>query len=317
MKENVLVVQNLLTEQHRQKLEELCREFGYQLNWVQSADEAREYAGDATIMYAARAELIPLAENLKWFSSSSAGVNTYLPVLKPETLLTNSAGAYGLSISEHIIMVTLMMLRQMPLYQKAVSERNWRRNIMVDSLYGQRITVVGTGDIGSNFARRARAFMPKSITGVSRSGSQKEDFDRCVPFEQLNEVLPQTDLLVMCVPETKLTIKMMNEERFALLPEGARFVNVGRGSAVDEMALMNALNSGHLAGAALDVFEREPLPVNSLLYQTPNLIITPHCAGMMTLEYTREKNFEMFCTNLKHWAKGEPMEHVVDKEREY
>ena len=317
MTENVLVINNLLTDQNRSHLEELCRKLGYQLHWTTSTKEAMPFVKDATIIYGTKAELIPLADNLKWFSSASAGVNTYLPVLKPETLLTNSAGAFGLSIAEHIIMVTLMMLRRMPEYQKAISERNWVRGLMVDSLYGQRITIVGTGDIGTSFATRVRGFLPASIIGVSRSGKTKDGYDKCLPISELDTILPVTDLLVLCVPETSETIQMIDARRINLLPAGARLVNVGRGSVLDEQALMDALNSGRLAGAALDVFSTEPLPVNSLLYRTKNLIITPHCSGMLAMDYTREKNFEMFCTNLEHFAKGEPMEHVVDKERQY
>lgn len=317
MKEQLLIVSGFLTPSQKETLEEFCRKNDYGLHCVSSVEEAEPFLADATIIYGTRAALIEGAPNLKWFSSGSAGVNTYLPVIKPETILTNSAGAYGLSISEHIIMVSLMMLREMPQFQERIANRTWKGQIHQDSLYGQRITVVGTGDIGSNFARRVRAFMPERIIGISRSGKLKDGFDSCYPIEKLDEVLPETTLLVLCVPETAETIDLITKERLYLLPEGARLVNVGRGTVLDEDALVEALESGHLKAAALDVFRVEPLPANSVLYHTRNLILTPHCSGNLTLDYTLHKNFDMFFTNLRHYAAGEPLEHVVDKKLQY
>ena len=125
------------------------------------------------------------------------------------------------------------------------------------------------------------------------------------------------DLLFMAVPETKETINLLNAERLALLPETSYVINVGRGSAIDEAAIKDALENGRLAGAALDVFATEPLPQDSPLYGTKNLIITPHCSGQTTLAYTRVRNIQMFYDNLCHYAKGEPLEHIVDRERQY
>ena len=317
MKENVLIVQNTLTEEQVNTLRRVCAENDYVINVADNYKEAEQYVGDATIIYGGSAWLIQNAPDLKWFHSLSAGVNNYIPVIKEETILTNSAGAFGLSIAEHIIMVILMMLRRMPEYQQIISTRKWRKGLSQESIYGKRITVVGTGDIGSQFAERVQAFKPDCVTGVSRSGKAKPFFDEVYPISELDDLLPATDILVSCVPETPETIGYINRERLMLLPDTAYVVNVGRGSAIIEEDLIDIMKAGLIAGAALDVFRQEPLPEDSPLYDLPNLIITPHVSGNLTIDYTKDANFNMFLTNLKHYINNEPLEHVVNKKLGY
>ncbi|MBR2701001.1 MAG: D-2-hydroxyacid dehydrogenase [Erysipelotrichaceae bacterium] len=317
MKENVLAVLPTLTEEQINTLRQLCEDNDYAFNLALNNQEAEPYLDEATIIYGGSSWLISHAPKLKWFHSVSAGVNSYIPVIKEDTLLTNSAGAFGLSISEHIIMVILMMLRRMPEYQKRIAVRSWQKGLEQESIYGKRITVVGTGDIGSHFAERVRAFHPDCITGVSRSGRDNPFFDEVYSIAEIDHLLPATDILVSCVPETPETIGYINRERLMLLPDTAYLVNVGRGSAVVEEDLIDILNSGLIAGAALDVFCTEPLPEDSPLYDIPNLIITPHCSGNLTLDYTKETNFNMFLNNLKHYIGNEPLEHVVNKRLGY
>ena len=177
---------------------------------------------------------------------------------------------------------------------------------------------MGTGDIGTTFASRARAFEPAAITGVCRSGkSNATVYDKVLPVSELDSILPQTDLLAMSLPATPETKGILSRERLALLPEGAYIVNVGRGSAIDEEALADNLESGHLAGAALDVFQTEPLPADNRLWKTKNLLITPHIAGNMTLPYTKDKNVQMFIEDLKNFAKGKPLHYLVDRKLGY
>ena len=138
-----------------------------------------------------------------------------------------------------------------------------------------------------------------------------------MPVTELDAVLKETDLLAMSLPGTAETAGLLSKDRLALLPEGSYIVNVGRGSAIDEDALIEALNSGHLAGAALDVFRTEPIPKDSPLWTTRNLLITPHVAGNLTLTYTKNKNVEMFCEDLRNFAAGRPLKHLVDKRLGY
>ena len=215
-------------------------------------------------------------------------------------------------------MVTLMLLRQMMPTMKAVGERVWLPPLPVRSLCGAHITVLGTGDIGTSFAQRAKAMGAKSICGVRRTIKPADPaFDRIVTLSDLDSVLPETDILVMALPSTGETVGVLSRERIALLPPQAIVVNVGRGTAVDQEALAEALNAGRIAGAALDVFVPEPLPRDHFLWETKNLLITPHVAGNMSLGYTRDKDVDMFCEDLENFAAGRPLAHLVNRKLGY
>ena len=185
------------------------------------------------------------------------------------------------------------------------------------SICGSRITVLGTGDIGSTFAKRARGFDPACIIGVNRSGRALPVYDKVVQTKDLSKVLPETGLLAMSLPGTPETAGIINREMLSLLPENAYLVNVGRGNAIDEEALVDALNSGKLAGAALDVMQTEPVPADSPLRSAKNILLTPHCAGHMTLDYTRAKSVEMFCQDLENFLSGRPLVHEVNRSQGY
>ena len=261
------------------------------------------------------------ATALKWYCCGFAGVDLLSDdglYANPDVMLSNSSGAYGLTISEHILMVTLMLLRRMPDFQDIVRRREWVQELPMRSIYGSRITVLGAGDIGTNFARRAKALGAAHICGVSRSGRNGDPaYDRMLPQQQLDEVLPETEILVMALPAVADTAGILSRERIALLPREAIVVNVGRGSAIDQDALMEALNAGRIAGAALDVMVPEPLPKDHPLWSTRNLLLTPHISGNMSLGYTCDRNLDMFCRDLDNYAAGRPLEHRVDRKRGY
>ena len=142
-------------------------------------------------------------------------------------------------------------------------------------------------------------------------------YDEMYTFEELDSVLPKTEILVMALPATKETNHILSRERIALLPRDAIVVNVGRGTAIDQEALMEALNAGRIAGAALDVVVPEPLPREHPLWSTRNLLLTPHISGNMSLGYTCDINVDMFCRDLENYAAGRPLEHRVDRKRGY
>ncbi len=134
---------------------------------------------------------------------------------------------------------------------------------------------------------------------------------------QVDSVLPETDILVMAMPSTPETIGFMTKERISLLSSSAILVNVGRGSAIDQEALMDALNTGKLAGAALDVMTPEPLPADHPLWDTKNLLLTPHVAGNMTLGYTCDMTVSLFCEDLENYVTGKPLARLVDLSKGY
>ncbi|MGN0363753.1 MAG: D-2-hydroxyacid dehydrogenase [Bilifractor sp.] len=312
-----------ISEQQKQKILAIADAYGCKTVFETDLQKAEQEAKDADIMYGAKPGPLRAAKRLKWFCTYWAGVNLYLKegILPNDTcLLSNSSGAYGVSISEHIIMMTLMLMRQYKGYEAIMQDTSlstWAHDLPMHSICGSRITVLGTGDIGTTFAVRARGFAPASVIGVNRSGKTAPVYDHVYRVSELAEVLPRTDLLVMSLPETKDTIGIMNREMLALLPENAYLVNVGRGSAINEDALVEALNTDHLAGAALDVMRTEPVPADSPLRSAKHILLTPHCAGQMTLAYTKQKSVEMFCEDLVNYLNGKPLAHGVDRKLEY
>ena len=317
----IVVVKAYMDSDNRDQINEIAEKYGYTVEYFRNNDDAIDAIKDAEIIYGMGPGLIKHSPELKWFCSAAAGVNNILiPGLaaNPDYMLTCATGAYGLTISEHIIMVSLMLMRKMPEYTKFVEAKKWAGGLPQRSLSGSRILVLGTGDIGTTFARKARAFEPEMIIGINRTGKVRGDeYDVVATLDQLNDFLPQADLVVMALPETKDTIKVMNKERLSLMNQDALLVNVGRGTAIDQEALMEALNEGVIAGAALDVFEEEPLGPDHPIWDTKNLLITPHTSGQETLKATRDKNVGIFCEDLINYCEGRPLKYVVDKELGY
>ena len=317
----IVVINRLLKDTHKEQIRKAAAKAGGSLLFAGSEDDIPSDWQDCDIIYGFGVNNAKTNKNLKWFAAPSAGVDF---LLKPgffaneDCLVTNSSGAYGVTIAEHIIAVTLMMMRKLDYSYSESLKGNWTSPQPQKSLKDCRILVLGPGDIGCCFARRAKAFEPESITGVSRSGNCSDPaFDSVKKVTELDSLLPSADLLVMSLPDTPETRDILNRDRIALLPEGAYVVNVGRGSAIDEDALCYSLNSGKLGGAALDVFKTEPLPSDSKLWNTKNLLITPHVAGNLTLEHTLSVNVDMFCKNLINYAEGLPLDNLIDKTKGY
>ena len=313
----VIILSNILQEKHVNLIKETAAKAGAELCFVESEDKIPEDFKDAEVLYGFGVKTAATSKSLKWHCFTSAGVES---LLKPgafaneDCILTNSSGSYGVSIAEHIIAVSLMMMRRITEFHAETLRGEWGVRRAQKSLKDARITVLGTGDIGSCFAKRAVAFEPASLVGVCRSGKSSEEvYDRVYKVNDLDGVLPFTDLLVMSLPATAETERILSRERIDLLPEGAYVVNVGRGSAIDEDALADALDAGKLGGAALDVFVTEPLPKDSRLWHTKNLLITPHVAGNLTIDYTIDRNVEMFCEDLLNYAEGRPLKNLVDR----
>ena len=317
----ILVINNMLEQKHFDQIKSSADEIGANVFFYKSEAEIPEDNFDADIIYGFAPSIVKTSKNLKWLCVPWAGVDSIMGpgyFANEDCLLTNSAGAYGVSIAEHMIAVSLVMMRRLDEFMAETREGQWLSPRPQKSLKDCRITVLGTGDIGATFARRARAFEPASLVGVCRSGkSEATVYDKVLPVSELDSILPETDLLAMSLPATSETANILSRERMAILPEGAYIVNVGRGSAIDEAALADNLESGHIAGAALDVFQTEPLPADNRLWKTKNLLITPHVAGNMTLAYTKDKNVQMFIEDLKNFTEGKPLHYLVDRKLGY
>ena len=316
-----------LAEKYTAKIREEAEKKGFRTVIPENRKDAVREAADAEVLFTNDCSLCRYAPKcryapgLKWVCTPFAGVEPFLEpgiLDNPEVLLTSSSGAYGVTIAEHVVMVTLEMMRRKAEYNEIVRRKEWKRDLHINSIHGSRITLLGTGDIGRECAKRLRGFSPACLTGVNRGGANPEGlFDRIVTTGRLEEVLPETDLLILSLPATAETRNILDARRLALLPETARIVNVGRGSALDQKALERMLREGKLAGAALDVFEQEPIPADDPLWDCPNLVITPHMAGNMTLDYTTEKITDQFLEDLDNYAAGRPLKHTVDRKRAY
>ena len=317
----ILVINNQLEQKHTDLIKTTADSLGADVHFYKAESEIPQSDFDTDIIYGFAPSIVKTSKTLKWLCVPWAGVDSIMApgyFANGDCLLTNAAGAYGVSLAEHMIAVSLVMMRRLNEFFEETREGKWLSPRPQKSLKDCRITVLGTGDIGTTFAKRAQVFEPAAIIGVCRSGKSRETvFDRVLPVSELSTILPETDLLAMSLPATPETKGIISREKLSLLPEGSYIVNVGRGSAIDEAALADNLESGHLAGAALDVFQTEPLPKDSRLWKTKNLLITPHVAGNMTLAYTKNKNVEMFVEDLKNFAAGKPLHYLVDRKIGY
>ncbi len=317
----ILVINAAFKEKQKDMIKTTADKVGAEVHFLVSEKDITDDLKDADVVYGFGVNIAKTSKDLKWLCVPSAGVDF---MLKPDSfandncLFSNSSGAYGVTIAEHIIAVSLMMMRNLTDFYASSLDGIWSTPKPQKSLKDCNITVLGTGDIGTCFARRAKAFEPKVITGVCRSGKCDDpSYDKVLKVSELDSILPTTELLVMSLPSTSETTNILSRERMALMPDGAYVVNVGRGSAIDEDALADSLDSGKLAGAALDVFKTEPLPENSRLWKTKNLLITPHVAGNLTVEYTMNRNVEMFCEDLLNFAEGKTLKYLVDRKKGY
>ncbi|WP_300605943.1 D-2-hydroxyacid dehydrogenase [uncultured Oscillibacter sp.] len=320
---DICVYQEFLTEAHKARIRETAEDLGFTPHFftLDQFEEAKACLQGCEILYAHNPELLRAAPaSLKWYCCSYAGVDPYCkdPGLfaNPDCLLTNS-NCYGVTIAEHVVMVLLMLLRRMPEYEEVVRSRGWSNQLPIRSIRDNTFTILGTGDIGVNVADRLHGMGAARITGLSRSGRAREGFDEVLPIARLDEVLPQARNLIMALPGTVETYHILNRARIALLPRGAYVVNVGRGAAVEQEPLAEALNAGRLGGAALDVMDPEPLPGDHPLWTARNIILTPHVSGNMTLGYTCDRNVEMFCEDLGNYAAGRPLNGLIDRARGY
>ena len=318
----ILVLNPAITQEHKDRIKASAAKHNAELAFAASEADIPAGFEEPDIVYGFGVNIARSCKKLKWLCVPSAGVDF---ICKPgsfaneDCILTNSSGAYGVSIAEHIIAVSLMMMRCLTVYHSQILSGIWgTERFHQKSLKGARITVLGTGDIGTEFAKRAKVFEPAQIIGVCRSGECRESsFDKVLKVDALDGILPQTDLLVMSLPATPETEDILNRKRIEALPDGAYIVNVGRGNAIDEDALADNLDNGHLDGAALDVFKTEPLPAESRLWKTDRLLITPHVAGNLTLDHTLDKNVEMFLEDLDNYFEGRDLRYIVDRKKGY
>ncbi len=258
------------------------------------------------------------AADMKWFHSNWAGVDKLIK-LKPfqtqKAILTNSAGAYNTMVAEHLLASCFVLLRNFHIYRDAQREHKWLDVVPAETICGKRITVLGVGNTGNCFARMANTLGAK-VSGVDLMMNEKPEWlTDLYPIDRLPDALANTQMLIMCLPYTPETDKIISKKEIALMPKGSFVLNTGRGKTLDIDALAEALKHGHLAGAAVDVFPEEPLQQDNPLWNTPNLFITPHIAGHEADRENAEHIFAILAENLRHWVNHEPLVNVVNISR--
>lgn len=278
--------------------------------------EAEAKAAEAEIILGGvTREMIRRAPGLKWIQVTFAGVDKILfPEIKERRiLLTNARGMHGKTIAEHVFALLLAFTRRLPVVMDNQHYRRWNR-IKVVEVNGKTMGIVGLGGIGQEIARRAKAF-ELTVLGTKRNPVPLPDVDEVLAPEELPSLLQRSDFVVVAVPLTRETYHLIGPKEIGFMKKTAFLFNISRGAILDQAALVDALQWGRIAGAGLDVFEQEPLPEDSPLYNLSNVIITPHVAG--TLEDYKGHALSVFLENLKRYREGKPLQNLVDLEIGY
>ena len=303
-----------VTEAQQRAFAELAEAAGGTCRFVPAEKVLRKDVTGATIVLGNVAPAyLRGAQGLRWFQTSSAGYDNYVVpgVLPQDTLLTCASGAYGQAVSEHMLAQLLCLMKKLHRYRDSQHEGAWTDEGPVTTLVGAKVLVLGTGDLGASFARLVVA-LGAEAWGVRRRVSEAvEPFAKIFSLDQLDTVLPQVDVVASVLPSTPQTKGLANADFFAAMRPGSFFVNAGRGDLVVTPDLCAALASGHLAGAALDVTNPEPLPADDPLWQEPNALVTPHIAGWWHLQATVDNVVALCLDNLAAYLEGRPMRNVV------
>ncbi|MEA4901371.1 D-2-hydroxyacid dehydrogenase [Desulfitobacterium sp.] len=261
-------------------------------------------------------QTLELYPNLKWIQAMAAGVDQ-LPLkafAAKEILLTNVRGAHSIQMAEHVIWSILNLLRQGRTVMHQQDQKVWSAKLKINEMNGKTVCIVGAGTIGITVAEKCHAFGMK-VWGISQSGKSHPGFDRVGRLEDIEGFLKESDIVVALLPLTPKTNRFFNAERFNQMKEGAYFINVARGPVVDEEALVQALQTGKVQGAALDVFTTEPLPETSPFWTMDNVFLTPHIAGRSP-QYTK-RMYDVFLKNIREYPNTSTMINHINLENGY
>jgi phosphoglycerate dehydrogenase-like enzyme len=263
-----------------------------------------------------RHHLQDVAPNLRWIQVTGAGIEPALPLdwLPPQVVLLNNSGVHVEKIRESAAMMLLMLNARVPEIVTNQRQARWLQ-IFTPQIRGRTVLIIGVGDMGGGVAQAGRQ-LGLRVLGVRRSGTPHPDVEWMFKPDEIDAALPQADFVVLATPLTQETATLLDRRRFALMKPGAAFVNIGRSGSADYVALADALKSGAISGAVIDVYDQEPLPANSPLWGIGNLIMMPHVTSDDEDQYLR-KTFDMVFENVRRIAAGKPLLNVVDRNRGY
>jgi len=253
------------------------------------------------------------AGRLRWLQAMAAGVDwVFVPELPERVVVTRVPGVFGDWMAQYVLAWCGAISQRVETYRAAQRDRRWIETTLPGRLRGSTLAVIGIGDIGRTIARLARAFGMRVI-GVSRSGAEVPGVERVYRARDLHRALGAADWVVLTVPLTEATRGLIGASALAAMKPTAWLLNIARGPVVDEAALLETLRRRAIAGAVLDVFATEPLPVDHPLWGLDNVIVTPHIAGPST----PEEMAPVFADNLARFLAGRRLRHIVDRRKGY
>jgi D-2-hydroxyacid dehydrogenase (NADP+) len=263
-------------------------------------------------------EYFEAAKQLKWFQSINAGIERMdrEGLLKRGFAVTTAAGLAAVPIAEYVIGTMVMLAKSLQIDVRQQQEHTWKSHMTLE-LAGKTVGILGLGEIGRETAKRARVFDMRVIASRRSvaSGATDPDCHELIAHSDIDRLCAESDFLVVAVPLTAETTHMVGAAQLAKMKPTASIVNIARGQVIDQGALIEALRNGTIAGAALDVFDPEPLPADSPLWDMPNVIVTPHISG--SVEGYGHKATELFIANLRRYIAGEPLSHQANPELGY
>ncbi|HEY3620518.1 MAG TPA: D-2-hydroxyacid dehydrogenase [Candidatus Sulfotelmatobacter sp.] len=297
-----------------------------QITQRNSYEGVEEDLRDAEVLFtlSLRPEQFAAAPQLRWIHAPSAAVHQLLfpQLVKSEVVVTNSREVHGPVVAEHVIALIFALAKKIPQAVRLQEKRTWgqeaiwKQGAHPREIAGATLGLIGVGSIGRRVAQMASALSMHVIAVREHPEKGKPDGVQAVfAPSQLDDMLRQSDYVVLAAPLIAATQGLINADRLAVMKPEACLINVGRGAQVDEAALITALSTRRIAGAALDVFEREPLPPESPLWNVDNLLITPHTAGLT--EKLWHRHYDLFSDNLRRYLARQPLQFVVDKQKGY
>ncbi|MGM0498977.1 MAG: D-2-hydroxyacid dehydrogenase [Bacillota bacterium] len=290
-----------------------------ELDIVESSFDYSELIKEAEIVFGwPKTDLVKKANNLKWLHLPSAGVDRYANkeiYQNQDIVLTNSSGVYGKPIAEHVFAMIMAHNRNLIDYAYDKKEKKWQRKNEIKDFFNSTVGILGLGDIGSTIAKRAKAW-GANVLALKRTMTELPDYvDRIYLNQDLDELLKISDYIILTLPGTPETEGIIGRNELKMMKDSAFIVNIGRGSLINQEALIEALKEKWIAGAGLDVTEPEPLPEKSALWELDNVILTPHTSGFSPTN--DQRRFEIFKDNLKHYVNNENLLNKVDFKLKY
>jgi D-3-phosphoglycerate dehydrogenase len=301
----------------REQLDMVCETAAAAQVVLSDKDRLPQDLAEAEIFFGYHSpEVFAGAPRLRWIQATAAGLDRLLTpeLVVRDVIVTNASAVHGPAVAEMAWALTLSLARGLPTFFRQQQQHVWKWGPLAD-LASATAGIVGLGGIGRQYARVAGAFDMRVVAVDPHVTAKPDGIAELWPMDGLPELLRQSDFVLISCPYTDQTHNLIDRRALALMKPTAFLINIARGGIVDEAALTDALRGGRLAGAGLDVCETEPLPADSPLWDCPNLVLTPHCAGLSS--HRMRRLTELFCDNLKRYLAGQPLRNLVDKTRGY